>query len=424
MGDPPPQIHRNLPSFQPPRKQNHHLDYHPNQQKQPTQNLALSKAEVEAVVSTFHTFATFAGVQARRKDLSKQSSKRIEDADFGRVTSSYKTSNVLTGLGDILNPKNKLINPAVNKQSQDTTWRSLVNGAGQRTYVEIVKQKEPSGKTKATPRTSKHSSKRLGCALCEHMFPKSQLTGRVCKMSVTRIQRKWKAAASSHGKNEMLFSQVKSVQDHLFRPSDYNLVSVCVLCMQFFHADEKEQEEREEREESEGKCNDDMRDHHTWHSTNFVPNKKEAAEAGSFSAPASSCTVVSGSVQSKYIATYRSSPTAWRGFKQNIQVSSRSPRSGLRSGRSSKERVLRRNQQGNQVAKGLSCETPACTSEPSATFSFSSSFSQFSSMTLTTPEGKNAERRKKMIEPLLKKTSPFLTSNKDRKRIKNMRSRN
>ena len=66
------------------------------------QSITLSSAEVEAVVSTFATFATFTGVRLRRKDLGSQSSKRIEDVDFDRETRTYTTKNVLTGIGDLL----------------------------------------------------------------------------------------------------------------------------------------------------------------------------------------------------------------------------------------------------------------------------------------------------------------------------------
>ena len=147
-----------------------------------------------------------------------------------------------------------------------------MDGAGQHKYVEIVqhdpnddaiKDKTNNGRGgRSNTKRSCPPSQRQECALCQHSFPKLQLEGRVLKMSVTRMQRKWKEEAN--GKSDHLFQHIKTVQDHLFRPSDYTLDKVCVFCLQYFHAggirgsiekdiEKKSEEQREQKEQKEQK---------------------------------------------------------------------------------------------------------------------------------------------------------------------------
>ena len=97
--------HPNLPAFQPPSSTRTHIQLTPKSEtrrRSSSQSLTLTSAEVEAVVSTFATFATFTGVRLRRVSIGSQSSKRIEDADFDRETKTYTTNQMLTGIGDLL----------------------------------------------------------------------------------------------------------------------------------------------------------------------------------------------------------------------------------------------------------------------------------------------------------------------------------
>ena len=62
----------NLPPFKVPGQTDHHHHHHHHHHHKKKHHVALTKAEIEAVCSTFATFAKFTGVRLRRHDLAEQ----------------------------------------------------------------------------------------------------------------------------------------------------------------------------------------------------------------------------------------------------------------------------------------------------------------------------------------------------------------
>ena len=303
----------NLPPFKVPGQTDHHHHHHHHHHHKKKHHVALTKAEIEAVCSTFATFAKFTGVRLRRHDLAEQTNNRLQDSDLDRPVDTIFHLKEMKNFGDLLDPKNERIKLVQgDKQGPGTTWRSLKSSDGRRRSVEIVKHDKEKFVLEAKENSlyHPHAHKTIHCALCEKEFKKRQLMGRVSRMSVARIRRKWRGDRKHDGKHD--HGKQRHTYEHFVRhgfSSAYDLTRVCIFCMQFFSSDEFDDKYDADKEEENIDWDDELVEDKV---TVKLPD------------PISSCTLVTNlPSENKFEVKYRSSPTSWRSFQQQISVKSR-----------------------------------------------------------------------------------------------------
>ena len=308
---------QNLPPFRIPgqiEKHHHHHHHHHGHPRKKRPVVSLTNAEIEAVVSTFSTFAKFTGVRLRRHDLKEQTQERLVDDDLGKCTGPLLHMKEMTGIGDLLDPNNNQTKAIKgSKEGPGTTWRSLISPNGRRTSVEIVKHDETlQGRSKKKDSLYlPHAHKILHCALCEKDFKKRQLLGRVSRMSVARLRREWRGDRAHDGKHD--HGKQRHTHEHFMNfgfSGAYDLVRVCVFCLQFFDTDEQDATYDADKEDENIDWEDEVS------SSSIMPSSELR-----FPDPVSSCTLVRGNPSSNLFSVkYRSSPTSWKSFEQEISV--------------------------------------------------------------------------------------------------------
>jgi len=320
----------NLPTFHVPG-QSHHTHHH-RHRKHKKKNRALTSAEIEAVVSTFSTFVKFAGVRHRRKELNAYTTQKLQDNDVGKESPLFNYDKMLDGIGDILDKNNEALKKVSNSTHADsTTWRKLATARGtRRLSVEIIKQDKTSIRDHSSrSQHHAHAHKTLFCQLCCKEFKKSQLLGRVSRMSIARLKEKWanKRARVAKAQEASVGLSVEQYSNHNLSRA-YDLVRVCAFCLQFFGANEVD--DKFDPGQKETMYEDEYK----------LVNKVgvDVNEAIAFPEPLSSCTLIKQPKEiqkngrNMYTVQYRST-NRWRPFEQSIAVTTKKRVGGVKAPR-------------------------------------------------------------------------------------------
>lgn len=339
----------NLPTFHVPGQSHPHKHHRHHRHRKPKFR-GLTRAETEAVVSTFTTFVKFAGVRHRRKELNAYTTQKLQDNDVGKASPLFNYDRILDGIGDILDKNNEALKKVSSSTHADsTTWRKLATARGtRRLSVEIIKQDKKSIRDHIKhSQHHAHAHKALFCQLCCKEFKKSQLLGRVSRMSIARLKEKWAKKRARVAKAQEVLKQKRrgrhyshsSVQESVGSSVEqytnhnlsraYDLVRVCAFCLQFFGANEVDDKFDPGQKE-------------TMYEDEYKLVNKVGGKVG-FPEPLSSCTLIKQPKEIKkngrnvYTVQYRST-NRWKSFEQSIAVTTKNRVEGVNAPRARQQK--------------------------------------------------------------------------------------
>lgn len=254
---------RRLPKFHPPSKKSDH--FHQKQKPKKHQLGSLTQDELNCVVATFSTFASFAAVRMRRQAEAARSIEKLQFYDSIiqkssadhieiRKSPSFKAKESITGIGDVLDRDRSHVDPTYvaeihhkgqnisssapsklsDHRKRKAVWRRFRSLDGKVTSVEILQDgRIDSNATSCS--INFWENQRRPCGLCSYSFKKNQLQGRVSRMAIARLRRKWNSKTPSDQKSEYdPEADMQEIEKYgLSRCYDHELV--CIFCLQMLN---------------------------------------------------------------------------------------------------------------------------------------------------------------------------------------------
>eukprot|EP00949_MAST-11_sp_MAST-11-sp1_P002768 g2768.t1 len=123
-----------------------------------------------------------------------------------------------------------------------TSWRRIALESGACKAVEVQGHRDGGGKRLARRKSAEtrigRPARKVPCALCQRHFPKTALSECVSRMSIARLQHKWKMQQGIEHL-DVLWRDTLEFFKTVSMSRAYNMCGVCPFCQQFFHRKEK-----------------------------------------------------------------------------------------------------------------------------------------------------------------------------------------
>ena len=314
--------------------------------------VALTREELDAVVATFSTFTSFAAVRMRRQAEAAQAASKLLFYDSISQSSTalpntggfgFKANQTVETNGDLLERNNSsaeavyddgkkgiqhsnMPSPSTrhlkNHRTRKATWRKLRDHKGNVLSVEIIKEDTNTAKVDRFP---KHHSetKRQPCAVCQHSYLKSSLLGKVSRMAIAKLRRKWRGNRAHDGKTD--HGSKKNTIEHWDKygfSRCYDYEHVCLFCLQLFDVGVIDEEPSDG---SDGIGTTADRSEETSTNTDTIDEVLAAVKVQwpERVKPRPESDTFSTRNDSPFRVSYKAFPTQWRAFDQEVLVSVR-----------------------------------------------------------------------------------------------------